>query len=287
MEKFSQITRKIRIPLKIHVFPHLFDHQFMGKAVLPAVEAMKILLDSAQTHMDNIDNGYITSASFDKFFPIKDREKSVEAYNDIEVYENGLIQTKLVTRFQSTKTTITRFIEHARLSLSVSRKTAEETPIESEALLGENRFEIAPDIIYRELVPFGPAYRNIRKPLVVSPNGAVASVYGGDPPSDENHSLGSPFVLDAAFHGACAWGQCYHNVVAFPVGFDERHIIRPTCFGKTYIACIIPVHADKKLLVFHIHIADRESNVHEIVSGLRMKDVSGGRLKPPEWLLRI
>lgn len=287
MEKFSQIIHKIRIPLKINVLPHLYDHQFMGKAVLPAVEAMKILVDSAQTHMDNIDNGYITCASFDKFFPIKEHEKSIEAFNDIEVYENGFIQAKLVTRFHSAKTTITRFIEHARLNLSVFRKIAEETPIDPEALLGENRFEIAPDMIYRELVPFGPAFRNIRKPLYVSPNGAVASVYGGDWPNDKNHSLGSPFVLDAAFHGACAWGHCYHNVVAFPVGFSERHIIKPTCFGKTYVACIRPVHADEKLLVFDIHIADRESNIHEIISGLRMKDVSGGRLKPPEWLLRI
>jgi hypothetical protein len=73
--------------------------------------------------------------------------------------------------------------------------------------------------------------------------------------------------------------------VAFPVGFSERKILRPTRFGNNYVALIKPVNYDKNLLVFDIRICDREGNIHETISGVRMRDVSGGRLKPPEWIL--
>ncbi len=284
MEKFSQIIPKNRIPVTIPVLPHLFDHQFMGKAVLPAVEAMRILVDSARQYVENIKNADIVDATFDKFLFLREHEDSIEGFNDIEVLENGLIQAKLVTRFQSGKSTITRFIEHVTINLSFSRKPSEERAFDPGSLLGKNPFEIAPDVIYRELVLFGPAYRNIREPLFMSRNGAVASVYGGDPIEGDNFRLGSPFTLDAAFHAVCAWGQRYHHMVAFPVGFSERHIHRPTRFGNIYVALIKPVHSDKKLLVFDIRIEDREGNIHETISGLRMRDISGGRLKPPEWI---
>ena len=285
MEKLSEIVHNSRIPVIIPVLPHLFDHQFMGKAVLPAVEAIKILVDSLQTHIDNTGNVGIVDACFDKFLFLKENEKFIEAFNDMEVLENGHILSKLVTRFQSGKSSITRLVEHVTIKLSFSGKPEEKDGFDPETLAGEDPFEIDTDTLYRELVPFGPAYRNIREPLAVSPDGAVASVYGGDPIEGANSRLGSPFTLDAAFHAACAWGQRYHHVVAFPVGFSERHIFRPTCFGNNYTALIKPVHSDKKLLVFDIRIYDRQGNIHEMVSGVRMRDVSGGRLKPPEWIL--
>jgi hypothetical protein len=285
MEKLSQIIHKKRIPINIPVASHLFDHQFMGKAVLPAVETVRILVDSTRPHMDNIENAYITDASFDKFLFIRKHEDSIEGFNHIEVHENGLIQAKLVTRFQSGKSSTTRLFEHVTINLSFSLKDTEKTYFDPGSLLGETPFEIASDFIYKDLVPFGPAYRNIREPILMSRNGAVASVYGGDPIYGDNSFLGSPFTLDAAFHAACAWGQRYHHMVAFPVGFSERQIFSPTCFGKTYVALIKPLYSDKTLLVFDIRIYDRVGNIHETISGVRMRDVSGGRLKPPEWIL--
>ncbi len=284
MEKFSQIIRKNRIPITISVLPYLFDHQFMGKAVLPAVEAMRILVDSTQMHIDKKENVSMVDATFDKFLFLRGNEDSIEAFNDMEVLEKDLIQSKLMTRFQSGKTSIIRFIEHVTLNLSFCPKPAEEKAFDPESLIGENPFEIAPDVIYRELVPFGPAYQNIREPMFMSLNGVIASVYGGDPIDGDNSWLGSPFTLDAAFHAACAWGQRYNHVVAFPVGFSERQILSPTRYGNTYVAFIKPVQSDN-LLVFDIRICDREGNIHENISGVRMRDVSGGRLKPPEWIL--
>lgn len=285
MEKFSKIIHKKRIPVEIAVHSYWFDHQFMGKAVLPAVEAIGILVNSTQTHIENIGNADIFNAAFDKFLFLKENEDSIAGFNDIEVYKDGLVQSKLVTRFQSGKTSITRLIEHVTINLSLFRKPVKESAFDSGSLLDKDSFEIAPEIIYKQLVPFGPAYQNIRNSILLNPNGAVASVSGGHPHESNRFRLGSPFTLDAAFHAACAWGQRYHHVVAFPVGFSERHILRPTCFGNPYVALIKPVHSDKKMLIFDIRIEDRKGNIYETVSGLRMRDVSRGRLKPPEWIL--
>jgi hypothetical protein len=284
MEKFSEVIDKKSILINIPVFPYLLDHQFMGKPVLPAVEAMRILVDSIQPYISNIEKVKIIGGSFDKFLFIDPHEKHIKAFNDFEVYETDNIRTKLVTRFQSGKSSLSRFLEHVTIHLSFSAQTIKATPFDPGSLLGKDCFEISPDLIYKDLIPFGPAYRNIRKTICMSPNGAVATVFGGNPNGLNTNCLGSPFVLDAAFHAACAWGQRYHHVVAFPIGLDERHIFSPTCFGKTYVTLIKSVHADRTLLVFDIGIYDQDGTAHEIISGVRMKDISAGRLKPPSWI---
>jgi hypothetical protein len=285
MEKFSKIIDKKRISIKIPVFPYLLDHQFMGKPVLPGVEAMRILVDSIQPHISNIENARIINGTFDKFLFMNPHEKHVKAFNDFEVDEKGNIQTKLVTRFQSGKSSMSRFIEHVTIHLSFSAQTLEKKPFDPGSLLSKDSFEISPDVIYKDLIPFGPAYQNIRKSIYMNRNGAIATVFGGDPFELKNNCLGSPFVLDAAFHVACAWGQRYHHLVAFPVGLGERHIFNPTCFGKTYVTLVKPVHADKTLLVFDILIYGQDGTAHEIISGVRMRDISAGKLKPPSWIL--
>ncbi len=72
-----------------------------------------------------------------------------------------------------------------------------------------------------------------------SPAGASAEVSGGDYPEAVG-PLGSPFPFDAALHVACAWGQRYRGIVAFPVGFDRREIAVPTRAGETYRCRVVP-----------------------------------------------
>jgi Polyketide synthase dehydratase len=97
--------------------------------------------------------------------------------------------------------------------------------------------------------------------------------------------LGSPFPFDGALHVACAWGQRFHHVVAFPVGFEERSIIKPTARGETYLCEIASVSATEKFLQFDIWIRDSAGSLCEEIRGLVMRDVSVGRVKPPRWVL--
>jgi hypothetical protein len=97
--------------------------------------------------------------------------------------------------------------------------------------------------------------------------------------------LGSPFPLDAAYHGACVWGQRYARMVAFPVGFESRTIWRHTRPGEAYFCRVLPVRMHPDRLVFDLWIGDENGFFFESSRGVCMKDVSAGRMKPPQWIM--
>jgi len=286
MEKFSKIIDKVRLPLKIKVMPYLLDHQFEGKPILPAVEAMQILAVSTQCHIPHTKVTCILDARFDKFLYISPYEKNINAFNEIEVYDNGRIISKLITKTRSKKTPITRIKEHVTLNFLLTERTTEKRPFEGVTILEESNYKIPLDLLYRELVPFGPAFHNVEDFLRFSESGIIAKVCSSRFILSNESPLGSPFPLDAAFHAACAWGQRYSHVVAFPVGLKERHIFCPTRTGKSYIAVLIPIQKDPKLLIFDIWIYGQNGEVCEGVLGVRMKDVSAGRMTPPRWIMK-
>lgn len=74
-------------------------------------------------------------------------------------------------------------------------------------------------------------------------------------------------------------------MVAFPVGVAKRLIVKPTRPGNTYISTAIPVQTDSEVLVFDIYIYDEDNTLFEIALGVQMRDVSGGKMKPPEWIM--
>jgi hypothetical protein len=286
MEKFPKIIDKVRLPLEIKIPPYLLDHQFEGKPVFPAVEAMQILAVSTQYHLPHTQVISILDARFDKFLYISPDEKNITAFNEIEVHENGHITSKLITKTRSKKTPITRVKEHVTLNFPLTGRTTEKRHFDGDTILEGNSYKIEPERLYSELVPFGPAYHNVEDLLRLSESGAIAKVGSSSfIPSDEL-PLGSPFPLDAAFHAACAWGQRYSHIVAFPVGLKERHIFCPTRTGKPYIVVIIPIQKDPKLLIFDIWIYGQNGNVCEGVLGVQMRDVSAGRMTPPRWIMK-
>ncbi len=286
MEKFSKIIDKVRLPVEIKVLPYLLDHQFEGKPVLAAVEAMQILAVSTQSHLPDIQIASILDAKFDKFLFISPDEKSITAFNKIEVREDGHIISKLITKTRSKKTSITRVKEHVTLNFVRIGRTTEKRPFDRDTILGENSFKIPPERLYSDLIPFGSAYHNVENLICLSERGAVAMVGGSSFVSSNVFPLGSPFPLDAAFHAACAWGQRYSHVVAFPVGLKERHIFRSTRPGKSYTAVIIPIQKGPNLLIFDIWIYGQNGEVYEGVLGVLMRDVSAGRMQPPPWIIK-
>jgi len=154
MEKFSKIIDKVRLPLEIKVLPYLLDHQFEGKPVLPAVEAMQILAVSTQCHMPHTKVACILDARFDKFLCISPYEDNIAAFNEIEVYENGRIISKLITKTRSKKTPITRVKEHVTVTFPLKEITTEKRLFDGDTNLEENSFKILPERLYSELVPW-------------------------------------------------------------------------------------------------------------------------------------
>lgn len=277
-----------RLPLQLEIYPYLLDHRFEGTAILPAVEAMQLLAISTQKHLPDADIRFIENAKFDKFLYIEPNTTIVEAFNEIELDKNGSITAKLITKTKSKKTGITRVKEHAVMQFSGGKPNIKPLILDTVSRQIKRGFNIPSDKLYKDLVPFGPAYHNIRDTLFVSEKGAIAGIQAPKqrPTNNLIMPLGSPFPLDAAFHAACAWGQRYLAVVGFPVGFAKRMVVHLTRPGKSYSCLILPVNVTADLLVFDILLYDLNGVLFEAVSGVHMKDVSAGRMKPPNWVIK-
>ena len=270
------------MPLAIKVPAYLMDHQFRGRAVLPAVEAMEILAASTVHQLPEVAILSVWDGKFDKFLPIQEAGRPINAFNDLEILDNGTVVSRLATKTKSKKARIIRTLEHATLCFHGRSNGPEPPPLESPSA---SDYHVTAESIYEHLVPFGPSYHNLIDGVTVSEKGATGRVYGPSLVHNER-LLGSPFPLDAAFHAACVWGQRYAGLVGFPVGFGLRRVFMPTRSGNTYTASIIPkaVHPDRFLV--DIWITGTDGAVHEVVSHVVMKDVSGGRVKPPSWIVK-
>ena len=261
--------------------PYYRDHHVGGRPVLPAVEAMELLLNHARRYVPEAGAWALSDIRFDKFLFLE-RAEPPSVFACIAPGDNGIRSCALTSRFSSPGATITRTLTHASLTLGHDPPEAPEPPMETVACLTGLITDVDPDRIYREMVPFGPAYRNIRH-LLLSPDGALARVGSPEPPDPRTGLfLGSPYVLDAAFHAACVWCQRFCNTVAFPVALKHRTVIRPTGPDDCYTARIVPVRTGESHFVFDIFIYDNAGRLREAAINVEMRDVSGGRTPPPQ-----
>jgi len=274
------------MPVEISVFPYLQDHRFEGIAVFPAVEALQVLAHSVKKFAPETDITAIADARFDKFLFIPSGTAKIDAQCSITPSENGDITAVLQTKTRSKNAAITRIKEHVTVHYPRIKPEVAAYLHNPLSFGVSGCLEISPDQIYRELVPFGPAYHNISENLTIHKDGAMAKLRAPiiSDAIEKTGPLGSPFVLDAAFHAACVWGQRYSGVVAFPVGVEKRIIVKPTQPGDTYISTAIPVRTDSDMLIFDICICDEDNTLYESALGVHMCDVSAGRLKPPRWI---
>ena len=278
------MKKKEHYPLEIKAYPYLQDHYFEGQAILPAVEALIILAKTATANFPQINVCLQRQARFPRFLSIDPQEQIKKVFADIGPAADGSLGVTISTMAKAKTGIINRTLEHAYVEFAAS--PAEENPalpLPDWKHLGGKRFNVPAAAIYRELVPFGKAYQNIVGELSLSPEGAIAHLYGGTGAANED-TTGSPFPLDAALHAACSWGQRYTGIVSFPVGFEKRIIYRKTKKERKYIGRIIPVNISREPLIFNALIYDLDGIIYESVSGIQMRDVTQGRLRPPDWI---
>jgi len=284
MEDHSRMRERIRLPLVIPVLPYLKDHHFEGKIILPAVEILQRLAGSVQDYRPDAYVRCMRAASFDRFLYIEEKSQVVEACHELAVYESGRIVSTLITIGKVKGATMTRTKIHAVVHFMPTKETIAAPPIDLASARDSLFYKVPSRKLYRDLVPFGPSYQNISGDILLSEGVAVARVRAAEHPAP-SEPLGSPFPLDGAMHTACAWGQRFRHVVAFPVGFEKRFISDPTAPGETYLCTIMPVPGDRESLKFDIWIHDSSGNLREEVRGVIMRDVFGGRVRPPDWIV--
>jgi hypothetical protein len=282
MEDTSLMKERVRLPLVIPIHPYLKDHHFEGNIILPAAEILQRLAGSVKTYRPDASVRCMRSASFDRFLQINNDTNVVESFHELEMYESGRIYSTLIT-VGRIRGTMTRTKVHAVVNFTAVEKSSSGLPRDITSEPDRGHFTISSRRLYSDLVPFGPSYRNVRGDIVLSEKGAIACVHAADHPAP-SEPLGSPFPFDGALHIACAWGQRYHNIVAFPVGFEERLIAKSTTPGETYFCRVVPVSFAGEVLRFDIWIHNSAGSLCETIRGMVMRDVSGGRVKPPGWV---
>jgi hypothetical protein len=286
MEGFSKVVESAQLPLDIPIRPSLKDHCFNGRVVLPAVEAMEILAQAVRRFRRAADVTSISEARFEKFLYLDPGIDRLAAIGEISVLGTGDITAVLTTKTKSKNAIMARIKVHAALTFACRAAPMPDVHLDLTSNPQGVSFFVDREKLYPELVSFGPFYRNVIG-LRMTPTYAAAEIRNpavADAGAAHSNRLGSPFALDSAFHVACVWGQRFAGVVAFPVGIDRRRIYTPTAPAETYIVHVRPVRADPNLLIFDLGIFDRAERLYEACSGVRMRDVSGGKMRPPEWI---
>jgi len=282
MEIVSRLNKKERHHSDIEIYPYLRDHHLEGKIILPAVESLIIMAREIKTHYSQIELNCLRKASFQRFLSIAP-DASQRVFVDMERSDDGGITASLLTLFKSKSGNISREIEHAHVNfITVDPPKLPAAPFCAINKLKENRITVPSAAVYRELVPFGAAYQNIVSDLFVSPEGAQAFISGGNNEANED-LLGSPFPFDAVMHMACVWGQRYAGIVSFPVGFEKRVIHLKTKKQEEYLGCVVPVSITRESLEYNAWIY-KDDIMYESIGGIKMMDVTKGRMRPPEWI---
>lgn len=272
-----------RFTVQVPLPPWLKDHRFNGRVVLPAVAAMELLAARVCAIYPSADICAMTRARFLKFLEIPPETTRIDVQVELEREETGSVLARLVTRNQ--RATMTRMIQHCELFFATGSPAPAITADPATPSPADGTLNFSAEQIYNELVPFGPAFRTLQDQLVLTENTARGIVLAPDLPTTTASPalLGSPFPLDGAMHAACVHGQFQVDFVPFPVGFAVRTIIHPTQAGERYHvqAHLRALSTDE--LIYDLKILDEEKRVREQVTGLRMRDVSGGRIRPPAW----
>ncbi len=274
----------IRLPLAFPIHPYLKDHHFEGKIILPAVEILQRMAASLRFFRSDAPVHSMRSLSLDRFLYIEKEQRVIKAIHELEFHEGGRISSRFITEGLIKDAGITRTKVHAAVDFCADEKHIQLPSTEALTALDGVGFIIPAQKLYADLVPFGPSYQSLRGDVFISECGGSAHVRGSECPAP-SAPLGSTFPLDGAFHVACAWGQRFHHIVAFPVGFEERVIIHPTAPGETCRCRISPISANQETLIFDIWIHNLAGELREYVKGLVMKDIFRRRVAPVAWVL--
>ncbi|OGQ86947.1 MAG: hypothetical protein A2512_13185 [Deltaproteobacteria bacterium RIFOXYD12_FULL_56_24] len=274
-----------RTAVAIPVQPWFADHCFNGKIVLPAVETMLLLATEVAAIHPEIDLRVMGKVRFARFLEIPANSSRVEALLECRKNEDGSVHAKVLSRRQGKA--MARLQEHGEILFAPAGKNdaamAEYIPAPPVA----PEMTIPTEQVYRELVPFGPSYHTLQETLQLCGQvawGRLKAPTFSSASARVRNLVGSPFPLDGAFHAACVLGQRAADFVPFPVGFDRRIISRPTLPGGSYCTRVQLLSQANDELFFELQIFDDQGHIFESVTGIRMRDVSGGTIKPPEWI---
>lgn len=272
--------------------PHQPDHIIRGVPVVPGVELLAWAAHEALTLRPGCEVRCMSAAKFERALRVAESADSQLVIRSLDG-EKCLAQVQSRTKLARG---IVRTQEHLRVELGRARPGSAAIPPDSgRAAAGpcsprppippvpdgsfSCELRVSARQVYESLVPFGPWFQNLSGDIELSPQGARANARtpsGARPDS----ILGSFFLLDAALHLGCVWGQRYAGCVAFPTGFERRTLLQPpsdevTCFAR-------PRFFSPAEVVLDVWLVDRCGRTCDVVEGLRMTAKHG--TPAPDWI---
>ena len=258
-------------PLPLSSLAHLPDHRIGGRAVLPAVDIMAAL---ARVVLASYPRCEVRSIGKVQLLRVLGVEELPRCALSVRCEGEGPVRATLLSQLRAPNG-MGRTREHAVVEFGIERAGPAALP---PAANGEFALEAAR--AYASLVPFGPWFHNLQGTLHLSPAGGHAQLRTppGAPP---DNLLGSPFLLDAAMHLACVWGQRYAGVTAIPVALASRSIIHPIAQGQA--ACRIAWRGwSSDNLTFDVWLLDEQQRLSEAATGLQLMPQRS--MAAPDWV---
>jgi len=278
------VNDPVRLPVMIPVPTHLRDHRILDRPVLPAAHALCLMADTAAQQTGRILRAG-RDATFHGFLYLPEPPASIAGFVDIHHGGDGCFTVSLLSRIAARSGSVSRVKEHLRAGLLLDATVPPPLPEALSPPSSPSAFRVSRESVYRDLVPFGPAFRNLTGPVILTPEGAWAEITA-PPEHPASRSLGSPFVFDAALHAAHVWTQRYRAMVAFPVGYALRQVHEPSRAGGRYRCHVVPRPSPEAgTQVLDLWILDAHGRPVETVLGLRMRELFPGKLRPPPWIL--
>jgi phosphopantetheinyl transferase len=271
------MTSAVRRTITLHHAPYLLDHRFEGRPVLPATRALQLLAREVAAVHPGVDVRRCRDVKLLRLFAWDQTKTRSMLSVELVAEADGTVRAALLNRQKVGRTGMARSIKHVEATFG----TAEAAPPRADVAAGVVGLPtlVTAERLYRDCVPFGPAFQNALDSLAITPDGAAGWVRA-NPVGKHGGLLGSLFPLDAAFHLACVWCQRYLGFVGFPVGLEGRVILEPTRAGGRYFARVTPTDTTPAAGTFNVWLFDAKGALCEIARGVKMVDISAGRLRP-------
>ena len=264
------------------VRPWLHDHHFAGRTIFPAVEAMRVLAAAhARTHGTPEPRASLRlfNADFLHLITVADGAETLE-FQATE--QPGAVGTELALFWRKQLPGgMSRLIRALKLEWAGPDHQPGD-PMPERPAAGKAHL-IPAERIYADLVPFGPAFRSLQGELELAGDAGFSHVLALPAPDLAGaECLGAPLPLDGTMHAACVHGQQFADFVPFPVSFAMRRICRPIRQGECCEVRLRLVRRAADFLCYDLWLL-RDGMVCEEVRSLMMRDVSGGKIRPPAW----
>jgi len=264
------------LPFTLPDLPEAADHAIAGKAIVPAVELLDLVVhkvEPAEAALPLV----MRDAAFPRFLSAEEVRRCEFTLALEEADADHGIRASLASRIPLASG-MYRTRVHLAVTLGGAAPAAPEPPQSTACEL-----EVAAERVYSDVVRFGPRFRNLRGSLRLGPDGAVGTVASPSPPHPHPSRAGCPFLLDSAMHLACLWGQRYAGYVAYPTGFSSRIITAPLACGQRRCH-VVPRKVEARRLDCDLWLHDDAGRVCDVILGLAMAPLRTGA-PPPSWIV--